>query len=89
MQENDVATIIGTTTYGKGLIQRSWNLSNGYELKVTVEEYYTPNKNVIQKKGLTPDIVVADPAPKDLGTLPGDTQLARGIQEVREGKGAS
>lgn len=89
MQENGVATIIGTTTYGKGLIQRSWNLSSGYELKVTVEEYCTPNKNVIQKKGLAPDIVVADPAPKNLGTLPEDTQLTRGIQKIREDKGAS
>ncbi len=86
MQENKAALIVGTKTYGKGLIQRSWDLSEGYELKVTVEEYYTPNKNAIQKKGLTPDIVVADPAASDFGTLPADAQLARAVQLVEEGK---
>ena len=86
MQENKAALVVGTTTFGKGLIQRSWDLSQGYELKVTVEEYYTPNKNTIQKKGLTPNIVVIDPAPALFGTLPGDGQLARAVQTVEEGK---
>ncbi|MCX6084950.1 MAG: S41 family peptidase, partial [Caldiserica bacterium] len=86
LQENKVALIVGTTTYGKGLIQRSWDLADGYELKVTVEEYYTPNKNTIQKKGLTPDTVVADPTPTAFGTLPGDGQLERAVQLVEEGK---
>jgi carboxyl-terminal processing protease len=86
MQENKAALVVGTKTYGKGLIQRSWDLSEGYELKVTVEEYYTPNKNTIQKKGLTPNIVVADPAAADFGTLPADAQLARAVQLVEEGK---
>jgi carboxyl-terminal processing protease len=86
MQENKAALVVGTTTFGKGLIQRSWVLTDGYELKVTVEEYYTPNKNTIQKKGLTPNIVVADPAPALFGTLPGDGQLARAVQTVEEGK---
>jgi carboxyl-terminal processing protease len=86
MQENKAALIVGTTTYGKGVIQRSWDLSEGYELKVTVEEYYTPNKNTIQKKGLTPNIVVADPVPALFGTLPGDGQLARAVQIVEEGR---
>jgi carboxyl-terminal processing protease len=86
MQENKAALIVGTTTYGKGVIQRSWDLSEGYELKVTVEEYYTPDKNTIQNKGLTPNIVVADPAPGLFGTLPGDGQLARAVQIVEEGQ---
>ena len=86
MQENKAALIVGTKTYGKGLIQRSWDLSQGYEVKVTVEEYYTPNKNTIQKKGLTPNIVVADPSSADFGTLPADAQLARAVLLVEEGK---
>jgi carboxyl-terminal processing protease len=86
MQENKVALVVGTKTYGKGLIQRSWDLSEGYELKVTVEEYYTPNKNTIQKKGLTPNVVVADPAAADFGLLPADGQLARAVQLCEEGK---
>jgi carboxyl-terminal processing protease len=86
MQENKAALVVGTRTFGKGLIQRSWDLSEGYELKVTVEEYYTPNKNTIQKKGLTPNVVVADPAPAVFGTLPDDGQLARAVQIVEEGE---
>lgn len=86
MKENKVALIVGTTTYGKGLIQRTWNLSSGYELKVTVEEYYTPNKNTIQKKGLAPDIFIADPVPGTFGTLPGDAQLKRAVQLIEEGR---
>lgn len=86
MKENKVALIVGTTTYGKGLIQRTWNLSSGYELKVTVEEYYTPNKNTIQKKGLTPNVVVSDPEPGTFGLLPGDGQLEQAVKLIEEGK---
>lgn len=86
LKENKAATIVGTTTYGKGLIQRSWDLSNGFELKVTVEEYYTPNKNAIQKRGLTPDVEVANPSAGEFGTLPGDGQLARAVQLISQGE---
>jgi carboxyl-terminal processing protease len=85
MQENRTATIVGTTTFGKGLIQRSWNLTGGYVLKVTVQEYLTPNKNVIQNNGLKPDFTVADPTVSTLGRLPEDTQLARAVELIREG----
>jgi carboxyl-terminal processing protease len=85
LKENKAATIVGTTTYGKGLIQRSWDLSDGFELKVTVEEYFTPDKNAIQKKGLTPDVEVTNPSAADVGTLPGDGQLARAVELLRQG----
>ncbi len=85
MQENRTATIVGTTTFGKGLIQRSWNLTGGYVLKVTVQEYLTPNKNVIQNYGLKPDFTVADPTVSTLGRLPEDTQLVRAVELIREG----
>ena len=49
------ATIVGTNTYGKGVIQQLLTLSNGAGLKITVEEYYTPNKTKINKVGITPD----------------------------------
>ena len=44
-----------TKTYGKGVIQQLLTLSNGAGLKITVEEYYTPNKTKINKVGITPD----------------------------------
>lgn len=85
MKENKAALIVGVTTFGKGLIQRSWDLADGYELKVTVQEYYTPDKNTIQKKGLAPNVVVADPSPASIGTLPGDGQLERAVQMAEAG----
>ena len=48
-------TIVGMQTYGKGVIQQLLTLSNGAGLKITVEEYYTPNKTKINKVGITPD----------------------------------
>ena len=49
------ATIVGTTTYGKGVIQQLLSLKNGAGLKVTVEEYYTPNRSKINGLGIEPD----------------------------------
>lgn len=51
-------TIVGKTTYGKGVIQTLYNLSDGSGLKITTEEYYTPNHNKINKEGIKPDIEV-------------------------------
>ena len=52
------ATIVGTNTYGKGVIQTLYSLSNGGGLKITTEEYYTPNHNRINKVGIKPDVEV-------------------------------
>lgn len=49
LQENNKATIIGTKTYGKGVIQELLTLNDGSGLKVTTEEYYTANRNKINK----------------------------------------
>ena len=49
------ATIVGTTTYGKGVIQQLLSLKDGSGLKVTVEEYYTPNRTKINGVGIEPD----------------------------------
>ena len=55
LKENKRATIVGETTYGKGVIQELITLSDGSGIKITIEEYYTPNKNKINKIGITPD----------------------------------
>ena len=49
------AQIVGTTTYGKGVIQSVFMLEDGSALKLTVEEYYTPSKTKIHKVGIKPD----------------------------------
>lgn len=51
-------TIVGKKTYGKGVIQTLYNLSDGSGLKVTTEEYYTPNHNKINKEGIKPDVEI-------------------------------
>lgn len=52
------ATIVGETTYGKGVVQSLVNLSGGTLLKVTTAHWYTPNGNSINGTGVTPDQIV-------------------------------
>jgi carboxyl-terminal processing protease len=60
LKDHKRAEIIGTTTFGKGLVQTIVNLGNGAALKLTTAVYLTPNGTNINKKGITPDIVVKD-----------------------------
>ncbi|HET6474651.1 MAG TPA: S41 family peptidase [Thermoleophilia bacterium] len=60
LKDRDRATIIGTKTFGKGLVQSIVDLGNGAALKLTTAVYLTPNGTNINKKGITPDIVVKD-----------------------------
>ena len=58
------AKLVGTKSYGKGVVQKIYNLSNGDSVKITIAEWLTPNGTEINKKGLQPDIAVekgADP----------------------------
>lgn len=52
------ATIIGETTYGKGVVQQLVKLSNGTLLKVTTAHWYTPNGNTINGTGISPDVEI-------------------------------
>ncbi len=52
------ATILGTTTYGKGTVQESTNLSSGTSYKFTTEKWLTSKGKWLHKKGLKPDVVV-------------------------------
>lgn len=58
LQDNQRATIIGTQTFGKALVQAVNSLSDGSGLAVTIAHYYTPNGTDINKTGIAPDIVV-------------------------------
>ncbi len=73
--DNGVATTVGTTTYGKGVIQNVYSLSDGSVLKLTTAEYYTPNKNKINGVGISPDYEVELETADD-GTVT-DTQLEK------------
>ena len=58
LQDYDKATIVGERTYGKGVVQSLFNLSDGATLKVTTADWYTPLDRSINGEGITPDIEV-------------------------------
>ncbi len=58
LQDYDKATIVGETTYGKGVVQNLYDLSNSTVLKVTTAEWYTPKERSINETGITPDVEV-------------------------------
>ena len=80
------AKIVGTTTYGKGVIQQILKLNDGSGLKITIEEYQTPNRNKINKVGIQPDEKVELPSTvNSLLTIKesDDTQLQKAIEMLK------
>lgn len=59
LQESYGATIIGTNSFGKGTVQKAYQLESGATVKYTVQKWLTPNGNWINEVGITPDIEVA------------------------------
>lgn len=58
LQDRGIATLLGTTSFGKGTVQ-TWNdLSNGGGVRLTIARWLTPNGNWINEAGITPDVVV-------------------------------
>jgi len=91
LQDNRRAVIVGTQTFGKGLVQSVHPLSDGSGLAVTIARYRTPNGNDIDHKGITPDILV-ELSEEDLKRLsqnrelvatPADPQYAAAIQALQ------
>lgn len=80
------AKIVGTTTYGKGVIQQILSLNDGSGLKVTIEEYQTPNRNKIHGIGVEPDEKVE--LPENVENVLSikdeeDTQLQKAIEILK------
>ena len=85
IKENVEASVVGTTTYGKGVIQTVITLTDGSGLKITTAEYFTPNGTGINKKGIKPDIEVELPdTVKSIYSVKEneDTQLKKAIEEL-------
>ena len=86
LKDNNVAKIVGTTTFGKGVIQELLTMKDGTGLKLTTNEYYTPNRNKINKVGIEPDEKLELPeeyrnilsVPKEV-----DTQLNKAIELLK------
>lgn len=86
LQDNERAKIVGTVTYGKGVIQTVLSLTDGSGLKITTDEYYTPNGTEINKKGITPDEEVNLPETiknKYAVEESNDTQLKKAIEILK------
>jgi carboxyl-terminal processing protease len=84
LQDHHDATLIGEQTFGKGSVQQIINLDDGSELKVTVAKWYTPNGQNINKKGITPNIIV----PMSTADVQSnnDVQKARAIEFLQTGR---
>lgn len=80
------AKIVGVTTYGKGVIQQILTMEDGSGLKITTEEYQTPNRNKINKIGIEPDEKVELPdnlKNKIVLTEDEDIQLKKAIELLK------
>lgn len=62
LQDYRAASLVGTQTYGKGVVQSIVSLKSGGVLKLTIRQYFTPKERKVDKVGLTPDVVIQDPA---------------------------
>ena len=60
LQDHNRALIVGTETFGKGLVQTVVPLSKGRAIKLTTSRYYTPSGDSIHEVGITPDVYVGD-----------------------------
>lgn len=58
LKDYEYATLVGTTTYGKGIVQSIIELSDGDALKITTAKYFTPDGNYIHGVGIEPDVVI-------------------------------
>jgi len=79
IKDYEKGVLMGTTTYGKGIVQRVMSLGDGSAVKLTVSHYYTPNGNDIHKVGIEPDIEVEFDVDAYLEDVEADNQLDEAI----------
>ena len=58
LKDNKRATLVGTQTFGKGIVQEINKLPEGSGVNITIQRYLTPSGNDIHKKGITPDVII-------------------------------
>lgn len=84
MKEVYGATLVGQTTYGKGTVQTTKNLSNGSMIKYTIEKWLTPSGKNIDKEGIKPDYEVElGDSYKDNPTKENDAQLQKALDLLK------
>lgn len=82
IQDYGLGKIVGTTTYGKGVVQQIYDLKDGTCLKLTIAEYYTPKGRNINGKGITPDVEVRYDYDED--DPDADNQLDKAVEELKK-----
>ena len=86
IKDHNRGELIGTTTFGKGVVQRIRDLGDGTGLKLTISEYFTPNGTNIHGIGITPDIVIElNEDAQGIGPdyLDQDNQLQKAIEVIK------
>ena len=87
LQDYGAAKIVGTQSYGKGIVQSIIDLQDGTALKITTAKYYTPNGNNIHEIGITPDVEIdLSEEAKTMVEIPfeEDTQLQKAIEVLQQ-----
>lgn len=87
VKDYGVGKIVGVKSYGKGVVQTLVSLRDGTYLKVTTNEYFSPNGNKIDGEGVTPDVEIE--LPEDVESYYNleyeeDTQLQKAIEEIKK-----
>jgi len=87
LQDYNKATVVGTTSFGKGIVQSVIPLSDGTAVKLTISKYFTPKGRNIHGTGIVPDVEIdLDEELKQLITIPHDqdNQLQKAIEILKE-----
>ena len=82
IQDYGIGKIVGTQTYGKGVVQQIFDLGDGTSVKLTIAEYFTPNGRNIDGEGITPDVEVEYEA--DENNPEADNQLEKALEVMKE-----
>lgn len=86
VRDYDMAKLVGTKTYGKGVVQSTFYLKDGSAVKLTSASYYTPNGTNINGTGLEPDLMVELEQEPDENGMVHDNQLEKAVEVLREMK---
>lgn len=83
VKDYELGTLMGQKTYGKGIVQRLYPLSDGSAVKLTISKYFTPSGDYIHEKGIEPDIVIEEMYIEEKGdTIMDDTWIQAAMKEL-------
>ena len=81
VKDYGIGTLVGTTTYGKGIVQELFSFEDDTMIKITTAEYFTPSGENIHKKGIQPDVEVE--YTYDAANPTSDNQLQKALDVVK------